>query len=124
MAVASADTSNDWLDDPRMRRWAFTAPQLVFLVGFILPDRWKVIVWPLALIVVGTACVQNARRCGRLHCYFTGPFFLLAAVVLIAYGIGLVGVVPGGWDGLGIGIVVIATLLNVVPARLWGQYHD
>lgn len=122
MTAEPADTSGDWLADPSVRRWAFTAPQVAFLIGFFLQIAWRAIVWPAALIVVGVACILNARRCGRLHCYFTGPFFLLAAVVLIAYRLGLVGGVPGGWNALGLGIVGIATILNVAPERLWGRY--
>jgi hypothetical protein len=34
---------------------------------------------------MGIACSANAARCRRVHCYFTGPLFLLAtAYVLLA----------------------------------------
>src|SRR3989442_15948432 len=36
-------------------------------------------IWTLAFTVMGIACVVNAVRCGRVHCYFTGPFLLLLA---------------------------------------------
>lgn len=123
MAARAAGAPEDWLADPRTRRWAFTAPQVAFLAGFVLPVRWRAVVWPAALLVIGTACVANARRCGRLHCYFSGPFFLLSAAVLVAYAFGLLADVPGGWTGLGVGIVAVATVLNVVPERLWGRYR-
>lgn len=123
MATGSGAITGDWLDDPRTRRWAFTAPQVAFLVGFLLPVNWRAVVWPAALLVIGTACVANARRCGRVHCYFSGPFFLAAAVLVVGYHLQLFGGVPGGWDGLGLGIVVVATVLNVVPERLWGRYR-
>jgi len=32
---------------------------------------------------MGVACVVNARRCGRLHCYITGPIFLGAALATV-----------------------------------------
>lgn len=123
MAVGAVETPDDWLADPRVRRLGFTAPQVAFLFGFVLPNAWRAVVWPSALLVIGSACVLNAQRCGRLHCYFSGPFFLLAAVVLVAFRFGIVGPVPGGWNGLGLGIVAVATLLNVVPERLWGRYR-
>lgn len=122
MVAEAAESPGDWLADPRVRRWAFTAPQVAFLVGFFLPTALRAVVWPVALLVIGTACVLNARRCGRLHCYFTGPFFLLAAVVLVAYGLDVIPDIPGGWVALGLGIVAIATVLNVVPERRWGRY--
>jgi hypothetical protein len=40
--------------------------------------------WAGAFGVMGTGCVINARRCHRLHCYFTGPLFLAAAGYAIA----------------------------------------
>lgn len=39
-----------------------------------------------ACAVMGAACLVNAARCGRLHCYFTGPYFLmLAGGAVVAY---------------------------------------
>jgi hypothetical protein len=32
---------------------------------------------------MGVACIVNALRCGRVHCYLTGPFFLLMAVIAL-----------------------------------------
>ncbi len=37
-----------------------------------------------ACAVMGVACLVNAARCGRLHCYLTGPYFLLLAVGAMA----------------------------------------
>lgn len=33
-----------------------------------------------ACVVMGVACLRNAARCHRLHCYITGPYFLLLAM--------------------------------------------
>jgi len=35
---------------------------------------------------MGVGCVINAARCGRLHCYFTGPMFLLGALAIFLVG--------------------------------------
>ena len=43
----------------------------------------RVLLWAPSLVVMGAACVANAARCGRLHCYLTGPLFLLGAVATI-----------------------------------------
>lgn len=42
-----------------------------------------------AFAVMGAGCVANARRCGRTHCYVTGPLLLLAAIwaFLVALGV-------------------------------------
>ncbi|MGB6360970.1 MAG: hypothetical protein WBF30_19500, partial [Candidatus Acidiferrales bacterium] len=39
--------------------------------------------WIPALVVAGGACIVNAGRCGRLHCYIAGPFLLLAALYIV-----------------------------------------
>ncbi len=48
-------------------------------------------VWAVGLAVMGLACLFNARRCGRVHCYFTGPYMLAmsAAFLLVAGGLDL-----------------------------------
>ncbi len=60
--------------------WCLPAAMLVG--GFYWPVG-RVWLWIPALLVTGSACIVNASRCGRLHCYITGPFFLLAALYVI-----------------------------------------
>jgi len=43
-------------------------------------------VWVAGLTIMGLACLVNARRCGRVHCYFTGPYMLVFAIVFLLYG--------------------------------------
>jgi len=42
----------------------------------------------VALAWIGTACALNAKRCGRTHCRYTGPFYLamIAPVLVLAFG--------------------------------------
>ncbi len=47
------------------------------------------LVWAAGLTVMGLGCVANARRCGRVHCHFTGPYMLLFAALFLIYGSGL-----------------------------------
>lgn len=54
----------------------------------------RTLVWTGALAVLGIACSINAARCGRVHCYLTGPFFLLMAVVALLYGLGTLPLSP------------------------------
>lgn len=63
-------------------RWAWLLwclPTILLVVGFNWPvgRPW---LWIPALLLAGSGCIANAGRCGRLHCYATGPFFLLATV--------------------------------------------
>lgn len=59
-------------------------PGALLAVGLFWSEA-RVWLWTPALAVAGVACVVNAARCGRLHCYATGPLCLLgAACVLLA----------------------------------------
>jgi hypothetical protein len=80
------------------------------------------VVWTLAFAVMGIACVVNAVRCGRVHCYFTGPFLLLLAAASLLHGLRVVSLGPHGWQWLG-GVAFAGTLvLLTVPERIWGRY--
>jgi len=39
---------------------------------------------------MGLGCLVNAARCGRLHCYVTGPLYLAAALYVALSAFGLV----------------------------------
>ena len=80
------------------------------------------VVWTAALAVMGTACIANAMRCGRVHCWFTGPFFLLIAMATLLHGTGLLYLGPRGWDWLGNSLAVGGPLLYFVPERVLGRY--
>ena len=54
-----------------------------------ISSGWRTVVWTVALVTMGVACIVNALRCGRVHCYLTGPFFLLMALVALSYGLGI-----------------------------------
>ena len=47
-------------------------PSLLLVAGMFWSNG-RLWLWTPALLVAGMACVVNAARCGRLHCYFTGP---------------------------------------------------
>lgn len=114
MAVESG--ASDWTRGLRgCLTWGIPVAILV-----ITPERYLVIVWPAALTFMGVACLLNARRCGRIHCYATGPFFLLLAVFGLLYGIGLLPLGDRGWTKLSTALVIGSVVLICVPewARL------
>lgn len=80
--------------------------------------------WTLSLLVMGGGCLANARGCGRLHCYFTGPFYLIMAVVSLAYGLHLLPLGARGWSDIGWALLSGAALLSIVPEWLWGRYRE
>jgi hypothetical protein len=74
--------------------------------------------WAPALLAAGTACLINAARCGRLHCYFTGPLFLLAAGVTLLRSLGIA---PIRWNWI-LWALFVGTPLAHVPEWIRGKY--
>jgi hypothetical protein len=67
-------------------------------------------------------CVANAARCGRTHCYLTGPFFLVMATVTVAYGTGMISLGSQGWLWIGTAIAFGTVVLWIVPERRFGKF--
>ena len=73
---------------------------------------------------MGAACIANARRCGRVHCYLTGPFFLVMALVALFYGLGILPLGRNGWNLIGLTILIGAIALCCLPELLFGKYRE
>lgn len=78
-------------------------------------------VWGLALLTAGSACIANACRSGRVHCYITGPFFVILAAAPLLHGLGILPLGPHGWLWIGAALVTCTPLLTVLPERIWGK---
>jgi hypothetical protein len=96
------------------------------IAGLLISDRiggvLQIIAWPTLLTWMGTACLLNARRCRRLHCYLTGPYFLLLAVISLLFGLGFLPLGVRGWSTLSLALVVGGLFLLYVPEWLFGRY--
>ena len=113
----------DWVVDFRSRMIAWGIPTAALVAGIFIAPPAKTIIWSTALIWMGAACVLNALRCGRIHCYLTGPFFLLMAAVVLLHGFEILWLGPNGWLWLGLTLFVVGWgLLWYLPERLWGKY--
>ena len=79
-----------------------------------------------SLIWMGVACIANAARCGRIHCYLTGPFFLAMAAVTVAHGTGMISLGSRGWLWIGAAVALGTLALWIAPERLFGRFltHD
>lgn len=107
----------------KLARFAlWQVPAVVFLAGILVGSTWRTTLWTAALAVAGAGCVANASRCGRLHCYFTGPFYLLGAAVTLTYGLGLLPLGPAGWVWIGLGVAAGSRILAYLPEHFWGKY--
>lgn len=98
-------------------------PSFVFALAFFVSPGLRTVSWTLSLGFMGTLCLLNASRCGRIHCYFTGSFFILCAVTSLGYGIGLLPFGPSGWEWIGNITIIAAIVLSCIPKLVLGRRY-
>ncbi len=113
---------SDWAGTSLSMLKVWGLPLAAFVAGFLVADLPRTILWTAALCIAGGACVLNAYRCKRLHCYFSGPYFLLAAVVVLLAHAGVMPVPVSVWLGLGIAVGGVA--VYYLPEYVWGRYRQ
>lgn len=86
--------------------------------------------WPATIVLwmmigsyawMGIGCVVNAARCGRLHCYFTGPIFLIAALAIALVGFEILSLGPLKVPHISY-IAIGLALASFVLEWIWGAY--
>jgi hypothetical protein len=87
--MSEACAKRDLVQNSQAMFLLWGVPPVIMLLSVCwVGGGWIVtLTWTLSLAVMGGACLVNARGCGRMHCYFTGPFFLLLAVASLLYGL-------------------------------------
>ena len=122
MASDTVQSSRDWLRSPRANVLAWWLPQAAIIAGLFVPVLGRTVIWVIALLWMGTACILNARRCGRIHCRYTGPYYLAMIVpaLALAYGIGSTG--RYGWPLLGVLILAGSRIIWWSTERAWGKF--
>jgi Ca2+/Na+ antiporter len=114
-------TSRDWLDNVRTHALAWWIPQAAIISGLLVPVPVRGVVWIIALIWMGTACILNARRCGRTHCRYTGPFYLVMIVPVAVLASGAVSVKFYGWLLLAVFVLAGSKIIWWATERAWGK---
>ena len=100
----------------------WVVPAIILAITANIDGPYRLVAWPVLLAFMGGACLINARRCGRLHCYVTGPFFLLLGVFALLYGLGAFSLGPHGWQWLVNTLLIGGCVLTCVPEWLFGRY--
>ena len=98
-------------------------PWFVFALGWAVSPVWRTVLWTASLGVMGTLCLFNASRCGRVHCRFTGPLFILGAVASLGYGLGFLPFGPFGWKWICAVTVIGGIALTCIPELILGRYR-
>ena len=122
MPKACCHESKDWVARRRSFVLGWGLPGLALAGSLFMEPPGRAWIWCLGLLWMGVACTANALRCGRIHCYFTGPFFLLMACLTLLYGLGILELRPQGWTWLSLGLVIGTVGLWWLPEQRWGQF--
>jgi hypothetical protein len=123
MADGTVQTSRDWLGSTRANLLAWWIPQVAIFGSLFVPVRARAVTWIIALIWMGVACILNAQRCGRTHCRYTGPYYLVMIVPVLAIGAGIVSAGFYEWVALGVLIIAGSKLIWWTTERAWGKFR-
>jgi hypothetical protein len=86
-------------------------------------DRWfvlakgRLLLWIPAFFVMGVACLVNAARCARVHCYVTGPLSLLVIIYVIVAEFHLVPMNAGYFLDSILGVSILTFLIEIPLGR-------
>jgi hypothetical protein len=122
MSNGTARPATDWTGSIRTYAWVWGFPIAIMVAGLLVDVPARTAIWTLALSWKGTACILNARRCGRTHCRFTGPYYLAMILPVLALGLGIVSSGFYGWIALGAVIILGSKLIWWVTERAWGRF--
>ena len=114
--------SRDWLRSPRANLLAWWIPKGAIVLGLLAPVPVRVVIWTVALLWMGTACILNARRCGRTHCRYTGPYYLAMVVPVLILAWGIVSADFYAWLVLGALILGGSKVIWWTTERVWGKF--
>lgn len=116
-ATGSSCKPND-LVSQRSGIFLWCLPIAAVIVGSSWPSMrpW---LWIPAFLIMGVGCLVNASRCGRLHCYITGPVFVLAAIYI---ALAVANVVPAR-PGVALLTVFAISILACLAELPLGRYR-
>lgn len=114
----------DWVANKGLFIFSWGLPAILMLITGVMQLAPLItgIIWAGALSWMGLACLKNARQCGRIHCYFSGPYFLVSAAVALAIGLQWIQVVS--FNGFSLFLLVGTPLVCVLPEVVWGTYKE
>jgi hypothetical protein len=116
----SEQSSKDWLGNARASLMAWRVPTALIIAGLPASVPWRTAIWVAALAWMGTACLFNARRSGRTHCRFTGPYYL--AMIAPALALAIAGAGVYAWLILAALILLGDKFIWWATERAWGTF--
>ena len=122
MTGADVASTRDWLRRPRASLLAWWIPQAAIVASLFVPVSARTAVWIVALMWMGSACILNARRCGRTHCRYTGPYYLAMVVPVLLLAAGILSAGFYGWFMLAVVILGGGKIIWWATERAWGTF--
>ena len=122
MTVSIEPSKKDWAGNFRNFSRAWGLPLLLMVAGAFVEAPIRSVIWSAALVWMGTACLINFRRCGRTHCRFTGPFYLILVIPVLLLGFDLMSFGSYDWWILGATILFGSKIIWGVTEAVWGKY--
>ena len=113
----------DLVSNPIIFTTIWVIPILVLICSTLLENRiligW---IWVISLFWMGVACLFNAKKCKRTHCFYTGPFFIVMAIVALLLGYSFINLGENGWILLGVFSIVGGILIWNFSESVMGKY--
>jgi hypothetical protein len=122
MAHDTARSAQDWLRRPQSKLLAWWVPHAAIVAALAAPVPARTTVWIAALIWMGMACIMNAKRCGRTHCRYTGPYYLTMMVPVLVLGSSFASVGVYAWVALAGVILLGRKFIWWATERAWGKF--
>jgi hypothetical protein len=124
MAKNETQRAEDWAGNLRGFLVAWGIPSLVLIGAAFVDPFARTLAWSGALAWMGAACLINARRCGRMHCRYTGPYYLLLIIPVALHGFGIMPLGQWAWWVLGALILFGTKVIWWATERAWGKYRQ
>lgn len=106
---SSESCGGDLFKGPQRFLLWYLPTAIALLAWLIAPWPWPI--WAVVFLIMGAACSINAKGCGRVHCAFTGPLFLVLGVIAIGRSLGWVNLSPVVFWA----VAVVGTIASFVP---------
>jgi hypothetical protein len=114
--------SKDWLANTRTSLMAWWVPTALIVAGLLVVAPLRTGIWVAALAWMGVACLLNASRSGRIHCRFTGPYYLVMIAPTLA--LGMTGAPRYAWLVLAAFVLLGDKIIWWATEHAWGTFSS